>query len=83
VCTATARLAVSFIEEKNRNKKDKFKSRYPPVYKIKVQKTIGKNVALSTCGIFRKIKSLVLLCAFLSKTKLFIFKLILYPTYLY
>ena len=37
-----------FIEEKKVNRKDKLRSRYPPVYRVKVQKTIGKNVAVST-----------------------------------
>jgi hypothetical protein len=33
------------------NIEELFKNRKPPIYRIKVQNTIGKNVALSTCGI--------------------------------
>ena len=53
VRTATARLVVIFIEEKKRNSAVTLSIKYPPTYRIKVQKTIGKKVALSTCGICR------------------------------
>jgi len=37
--------------EINVNREEQFKNRKPPIYKMKVQKTIGKKVALSTWGI--------------------------------